>query len=54
MLGGSLLGQKKFSQAETLLLSGYAGMKQREGKILENGKNRLPESLQRHVQLYEA
>ena len=29
-------------------------MKQREGKIPENGKNRLPESLQRLVQLYEA
>ena len=30
MLGGSLLGQKKYAEAEPLLLSGYEGMKQRE------------------------
>jgi len=33
MLGGSLLGQKKYAEAEPLLLSGYEGMKQREVKI---------------------
>ena len=33
LLGGSLLGQKKYAEAEPLLLSGYEGMKQREDKI---------------------
>ena len=33
MLGFSLLGQKKFVEAEPLLVSGYEGMKQREDKI---------------------
>jgi serine/threonine protein kinase len=54
MLGASLLGQKKYAEAEPLLLSGYAGMKQREDKIPANGKLRLKETLQRLVQLYEA
>jgi tetratricopeptide (TPR) repeat protein len=54
MLGGSLLGQKKYSEAEPLLLSGYEGLKQREDKISPAGKPRLKETLQRLVQLYEA
>ncbi len=33
MLGGALLGQKKYDAAEPLLLKGYAGLKQREGAI---------------------
>src|SRR5689334_22787803 len=33
ILGGSLLGQKKYSEAEPLLLSGYEGIKQREDKL---------------------
>jgi len=53
MLGGSLLGQKKYAEAEPLLLSGYEGMKQREDKIPAYGKSRLKESLERLVQLYE-
>lgn len=51
MLGGSLLGQKKYAEAEPLLLSGYEGMKQREASI---PKVRLNEALQRLVQLYDA
>jgi tetratricopeptide (TPR) repeat protein len=54
MLGGSLLGQKKYAEAEPLLISGYEGMKQREDKISAAGKARIQESLQRLVQLYEA
>jgi tetratricopeptide (TPR) repeat protein len=38
MLGGSLLGQKHYADAEPLLLSGYEGMKQREGKIPPRGQ----------------
>jgi WD40 repeat protein/serine/threonine protein kinase len=54
LLGGSLLGQKKYAEAEPLLLSGYEGMKQREATIPSTGKANLPETLQRLVQLYEA
>ena len=32
MLGDSLLGQKKFAEAVTLILAGYEGMKAREAK----------------------
>src|SRR5262249_54698163 len=52
-LGGALLGQHKYPSAEPLLLEGYEGMKQREGKIYSQGKIRLPEAIQRLVQLYE-
>ena len=54
MLGGSLLGQKKYAQAEPLLLSGYEGMKAREAKIPAQGKPRLAEAGERVVKLYEA
>jgi len=54
LLGGSLLGQKNYKEAEPLLLSGYEGMKQREGKIPGAGKVRLEEALERLVHLYEA
>ena len=53
-LGGSLLGQKKYADAEPLLLKGYQGMKEREKTIPPIGKDRLPEALERLVQLYEA
>ncbi len=53
LLGGSLLGQKKYTETEPLLLSGYEGMKQREDKIADAGKPRLKEAMQRLVQLYE-
>ncbi len=54
MLGGSLLGQKKYLEAEPLLLAGCEGMKQREVKIPPEGKVCLNETLQRLIQLYEA
>ncbi len=54
LLGGSLLGQKKYAEAEPLLLSGYEGMKQREDRIPAYGKFQLKKALQRLVQLYEA
>ena len=54
LLGGALLGQKKFADAEPLLLAGYEGMKQRDKTIPEQGKIRLPEAVERLVQLYEA
>jgi tetratricopeptide (TPR) repeat protein len=54
LLGGALLGQKKYGEAESLLLQGYEGMKAREQTIPPPGKPRLPEALERLIQLYEA
>ena len=54
MLGGSLLGQKKYAEAEPLLLAGHAGMKQRVKTIPEQGRVYLREAVERLVQLYEA
>ncbi len=54
MLGGALLGQKKYADAEPLLLAGYEGMKQREKSIPPPRRFRIPEAIERLVQLYEA
>jgi tetratricopeptide (TPR) repeat protein len=54
MLGNAFLGQKKFADAEPLLLEGYEGMKQREANLPPREKTRLIEALERLVQLYEA
>ena len=51
-LGGALLGQKKLAEAEPLLLAGYFGMKEREQSIPSIGSTRIPETLQRLVELY--
>jgi hypothetical protein len=54
MLGGALLGQKKYEEAEPLLLKGYEGMKKRQAQIPPAGRPRLTEALERLVQLYDA
>jgi serine/threonine protein kinase/tetratricopeptide (TPR) repeat protein len=53
-LGASLLAQKKFTEAEPLLLSGYGGLKQYEEQIPTNAVARLAEAAERLVQLCEA
>jgi serine/threonine protein kinase len=53
-LGGCLLGQKKYAEAERLILEGYEGLKAREAKIPASGKSRLLEAAERVVRLYEA
>ena len=53
LLGEALLAQRKFDEAEPLLLSGYEGMKQREGTIPQQDKPRLTKALRRLVKLYE-
>jgi tetratricopeptide (TPR) repeat protein len=53
-LGGALLGQKKYADAEPLLLAGYEGMKQREKTIPPQGQARLPEAIDRLIELYTA
>ena len=54
VLGGALLGQHRYAEAEPLLKEGYAGLKQREAKIPPLSKVRLAEALERLVQLYDA
>ena len=54
LLGETLSGQKKVSEAEPLLLAGYDGLKQREHSIPDEHKPRLSEAIQRIVRLYEA
>ena len=54
LLGGSLLGQKKFAEAEPVLLKGYEGMKQRQKSIPPQANTRIPEALDRLIDLYTA
>jgi serine/threonine protein kinase len=55
LLGEALLGQKKYAEAEPLLVLGYQGMKQRQDKIPPAYRQeRLSEALERLVRLYEA
>jgi hypothetical protein len=54
MLGGALLGQKKYAEAEPLLLKGYAGLKAREQAIPPLDRQYLAEALDRLVELYTA
>jgi len=54
LLGGALLGQKKYADAEPLLLKGYEGMKQREKTIPPQAATRLPEALDRLIELSTA
>jgi tetratricopeptide (TPR) repeat protein len=54
MLGGALLGQKKYQVAEPLLLQGYEGMKQRAATIRPQDRFRLTAAVQRLVLLYDA
>jgi tetratricopeptide (TPR) repeat protein len=54
LLGGALLGQKKYAEAEPLLVKGYEGMKAREKTIprMGGGELRIPEALDRLIELY--
>ncbi|HWG45253.1 MAG TPA: tetratricopeptide repeat protein [Gemmataceae bacterium] len=54
LLGEALLEQKKYADAEPLLLSGYEGMKQHEAKMPSQDKGRLTKALERLVQFDEA
>jgi hypothetical protein len=53
-LGACLLGQKKYAEAEPLLLKGYEGLRQHEERIPASfRRTRLTEALGRLVQLYD-
>ena len=54
LLGGALLGQGQYAEAEPLIVAGYEGMKAREAQIPAPGKPRLAEAAERVVRLYEA
>jgi tetratricopeptide (TPR) repeat protein len=53
LLGGSLLGQKKYAEAEPLIVSGYEGMKAREARIPPPGRPRFAEGAERVIRFYE-
>jgi tetratricopeptide (TPR) repeat protein len=53
MLGATLLGRRKYDEAEPLLVSGYEGMREREDKIRARTKV-LTETMQSFIQLFEA
>jgi tetratricopeptide (TPR) repeat protein len=53
MLGGSLAGQKKYTEAEALLVSGYEGMMERVAAIPLQQRF-LSEARDRIAQLYES
>ena len=38
LLGGAVPAQKKYAEAESLLLAGYEGLKKRQSKISAHGK----------------
>jgi tetratricopeptide (TPR) repeat protein len=54
LLGGALLGLKKHAEAEPLLLKGYEGMKAREKTIPPQASTRIPEALDRLIELFSA
>jgi hypothetical protein len=52
-LGAALAGQKRFTEAEPLILQGYEGPKAREAKFPAEHKKHLAEAAARIVRLYE-
>jgi tetratricopeptide (TPR) repeat protein len=54
LLGSILNTRKRFTEAEPLLLSGYAGMKQMENTLPAEERLRLKETIQHLVRLYES
>jgi hypothetical protein len=53
VLGGALLGQKKYAEAEPPLVQGYEGMKRGEATMTANWRYRLPEAGDRVIRYYE-
>jgi tetratricopeptide (TPR) repeat protein len=54
LLGGSLLGQGRYAEAERLLVPGYERMKALESRIPVPERSRLREAAERVVRLFEA
>ena len=53
LLGGTLLGQKKYAEAEPLLLQGYEGLKHAEARMIGHERFHLTEAGDRVVRYYE-
>jgi tetratricopeptide (TPR) repeat protein len=53
LLGASLAGQKRYTEAEALLLPGYQGMKQRENTIPAFNRFKLQQAGESIVRLYQ-
>jgi serine/threonine protein kinase len=54
LLGAALLDQRKYADAEPLLLAGYEGMKARATQLSAAQRPRLTDALNRLVRLYDA
>ena len=54
LLGAALLGQKKYAEAEPLLVAGDEGMRQREKEIPPEARHRITEAIDRLKQLRAA
>ena len=54
LLGASLAGQKKYAEAEPLLLEGYRGMEARKDRIAVPDRSHLDRAREWIVQLYQA
>jgi tetratricopeptide (TPR) repeat protein len=54
LVGGALLGQQEYAEAEPFLVQGYQGMKQREAAINAASKHWLAKAGDRLVRHYEA
>ena len=54
LLGASLAGQKKYAEAEPLLLEGYQGMLARESQLGADDRHNLDRVREWIVQLYQA
>ena len=54
LLGASLAGEKKYAEAEPLLLEGYRGMETRKQRIDPGERYRLDKAREWLVQLYQA
>jgi tetratricopeptide (TPR) repeat protein len=53
LLGASLAGQKKYAEAEPLLLEGYKGLKARAASVPAKLQGRISEAFDRIVRLYD-
>jgi hypothetical protein len=54
MLGASLTGEKKYREAEPLVIDGYEAMIQRKATIPAGNSSALDQAGQRIVQLYRS
>jgi tetratricopeptide (TPR) repeat protein len=53
LLGAALLGQRRYAEAEPLVISGYTGMKARDAKVPMPERSHLLNAAERVVHLYE-